>query len=284
MTSLASGNDHDHGHAHEPKSQAPDQDHQQRRRGQVLTVRAISGLSGDMMLAGLARMNELSRDELEAEVAGIGLPALNGCLRLEQRSVNSIQGWGCRIDLPHEHAHRTLADIRTIIETSALAPRARELAFAAFALLAEAEGAVHGKAADSVHFHEVGALDSILDICLSCSLFARLHPDHFVCSPLPLGDGGVHCSHGWLPAPAPAVLQLLESVPICGFPGQGETVTPTAMALLRAFGTSFGPWPNMRIVRQSLVYGGKIFNDAPNGIIWAYGPAWSDACSETHHA
>ncbi|MDR2726855.1 MAG: LarC family nickel insertion protein [Deltaproteobacteria bacterium] len=252
--------------------------HQVHHSGQVLTVRAASGLSGDMMLAGLARMNNLQPDELEAEVALIGLPALAGCLRLEQRKVHGVLGWGCIVDLPHEHAHRTFADIRTIIEASSLKPRARELAVAAFALLAGAESAVHDQAPDTVHFHEVGALDSILDICLVSSLFVRLNPDHLVCSPLPLGDGGVHCAHGWLPAPAPAVLQLLENVPVCGFAGQGETITPTAMALLKALDASFGPWPSMRITRQALVYGGKIFPDAPNGAIWAYGP--DD--SETH--
>jgi uncharacterized protein (DUF111 family) len=210
---------------------------------------------------------------LDDEAALIGLPALAGCLRLEQRRVHGVGGWGCAVDLPREHAHRTFADIRAIIEASSLTARARELSVAAFALLAVAEGAVHGQDPDSVRFHEVGALDSILDICLVCSLFARLNPDRFVCSPLPLGDGGVHCAHGWLPAPAPAVLHLLEDVPVRGFAGLGETVTPTAMALLKALGAAFGPWPNMRIARQALVYGGKIFPDAPNGVIWAFGPA-----------
>ena len=286
MTPHAHAENHAHGHHHEHHE--PARRHAHRCHGHVLTVRATSGLSGDMMLAGLARMNDLTPAELEAEADLIGLPGLAGCLRLEQRKVNSVSGWGCAIDLPREHVHRTFTDIRTIIEASSLAPRARELAVAAFALLAAAEGAVHGQEPDHVRFHEVGALDSILDICLVCSLFVRLNPDHFVCSPLPLADGGVHCAHGWLPAPAPAVLRLLENVPVCGFAGQGETVTPTALALLKTLEASFGPWPNMLIVRQALVYGGKVFPDAPNGIIWAYGPAESEthspASSRANHA
>lgn len=265
-----SSHEHHHDHGREAHTHHHRHEHGH-HHGHVLTVRATSGLSGDMMLAGLVRMNALGTADLHAETARLGLTALNDCVRVEPRSVHQVSGWSCTIDLPHEHAHRSFADIRTLIEASGLEPRAKELSIKAFALLAEAEGAVHGKDPDQVCFHEVGALDSILDICLVCALFVRLNPDHFVCSPLPLGDGGVHCAHGWLPVPAPAVLQLLEGVPVCGFSGQGETVTPTALALLKALGAEFGPWPTMRVERRALVYGGKVFADAPNGVIWAYG-------------
>ena len=238
-----------------------------------LTVRAASGLSGDMMLAGLAVMCDASQQELDDLAARIGLPALAGSVGLERRSVNQIAGWGCRISLPHEHSHRNMRDIADIIGSSALEPRAASLALNTFTLLAEAEGAVHDLPPDEVLFHEVGALDSILDICMVCSLFARLAPARFVCSPLPLADGGVHCAHGWLPTPAPAVLELLQGVPVYGFPGEGETVTPTAMALLKALGASFGSWPAMLVERRALVYGGKVFANAPNGAVWAYGTA-----------
>ena len=225
-----------------------------------------------MMLAGLVRMLEMGQADLDAETAKLGLEALRACVRVEQKSVNHVNGWSCVIDLPHEHAHRTFADIKAIIEASTMEDRAKELALKAFFLIAEAEGAVHGKAPETVTFHEVGALDSILDICLVCSLFVGLGANRFVCSPLPLADGGVECAHGWLPVPAPAVLQMLEGIPVCGFAGQGETVTPTAVALLKALGAEFGPWPEMRVDRRALVYGGKVFPDAPNGIIWAFGP------------
>ncbi len=154
-----------------------------------------------------------------------------------------------------------------------MTPAAAGLAGEAFALLAAAEGRVHGLAPEKVCFHEVGALDSILDICLSCVLFDRLSPSRFVCSPLPLADGGVCCAHGWLPVPAPAVFDLLEGMPVCGFPGRGETVTPTAIALLRALGASFGPWPEMLVERRALVYGSRVFENAPNGTLFAFGRA-----------
>ncbi|MBR5733962.1 MAG: LarC family nickel insertion protein, partial [Desulfovibrionaceae bacterium] len=241
--------------------------------GSVLTVRMASGLSGDMLLAGLIRMLDLDGAALEAAVAEIGVPQLAGCLSLEPRSVHSIAGWGCRVALPHAHEHRTLADILHIIESGSMAPAAAALAQKTFALLAAAEGRVHGLAPEDVRFHEVGALDSILDICLSCILFERLSPSLFVCSPLPLADGGVFCAHGWLPVPAPAVFELLEGMPVCGFPGRGETVTPTAIALLRALGASFGPWPSMLVERRALVYGSRVFENAPNGTLFAYGKA-----------
>ena len=259
----AHGHEHEHGHDHEQK--------ETRFPGSCLTIRAASGLSGDMMLTGLALMSEATREDLDALVAGIGLDALAGAVSLERRSVNHVAGWGCRVRLPHEHAHRNMRAIAGIIEKSAMDEPAASLALKTFFLLAEAEGAVHGLSPQEVVFHEVGALDSILDICLVCSLFVRLAPANFVCSPLPLADGGVLCAHGWLPTPTPAVLELLRDIPVCGFAGQGETVTPTAIALLRALGASFGPWPSMRIERRALVYGGRVFADAPNGAVWAFG-------------
>ena len=242
--------------------------------GAVLTVRPVSGLSGDMILAGLICMTGVDAARLDELSASIGLPALAGCIRLEERSVHGIAGWGCHIELPHEHAHRTLSDVITLIHGCGMSTVAQELAEHAFTILAEAEARVHGIAVDQVHFHEVGALDSILDICLACALYDLIQPAAFVCGPLPMGEGGVCCAHGWIPTPAPAVLEMLEGMPVCGFMGRGETVTPTAVALLRAFGTVFGPWPSMMVERRALVYGDRIFDDAPNGAVWALGRAF----------
>lgn len=241
------------------------------RSGGILTVRAHSGLSGDIMLTGLARMSGADQALLDEMLAALNIPGLSGSVRLEERSVHNISGWGCAMELPHEHAHRSLIDIQAIIAASALPGAAAALARKTFSLLAEAEGAVHGKAPESVTFHEVGALDSIVDICLVCALYVRLAPAHFICSPLPLADGGVLCAHGWIPTPAPAVLRLLEGVPVRSFAGEGETITPTAIALLKALEADFASWPAMRIDRQAIVYGSKVFENAPNGSTWAYG-------------
>ncbi|WP_459855758.1 nickel pincer cofactor biosynthesis protein LarC [Humidesulfovibrio idahonensis] len=252
------GHDHHHGHSH--GHHAPS----------VLTIRANSGLSGDMLLAGLLNMTEVDEAETVAMLAAI-MPELAGSVRLVRKQVNHIGGWHAEVNLPHQHEHRTLADITALINACGMTDAAKGLATETFTLLARAEGAVHEKKPEDVHFHEVGALDSILDISLTCELFAKLSPARFVVSPLPLADGFVACAHGIIPVPAPAVLELLQGIPVRPFAGQGETVTPTAIALLRALGAEFGPWPAMRVDRRALVYGGKIFEDAPNGAIFAYG-------------
>ncbi len=261
-----SHNGHNHtGHSHNG--------HDSEAATRIVTVRPASGLSGDIMLAGLAALARLDTARLAALTEELGLPELQNSLTLEPRSVNAIAGVGCRIDLPREHAHRTLADILPIIAHSRMPDRAKERASRAFRILAEAEAAVHGLTPETVAFHEVGALDSILDICLVCRLFVELDAPRLICGPLPLADGAARCAHGRVAIPAPAVLRLLENMPVCPFPGEGETVTPTAIALLRALDAGFGPWPSMTVRATAISYGTKIFPDAPNGAIWALGDA-----------
>ncbi|HVX99314.1 MAG TPA: nickel insertion protein [Pseudorhodoplanes sp.] len=222
-----------------------------------------------MMLAGLARMVGAGDDELRAAAQMLGLP--KDCVTLERRAVNGVFGWGCRVSLPDTTSHRTWADIRALIAASGLSPQTKRLAEATFGLLAETEGRIHNLAPEAVHFHEVGALDSILDICLCAELFARLAPAQFVCGPLPLCDGTVKCDHGLLPAPAPAVFELLRGVPVRGIASEGETVTPTAIALLKGLGAQFGAWPEMTITRTALVYGGRELPGVANGALFALG-------------
>jgi len=221
-----------------------------------------------MLLTGLARLADVSAAELDDLVDQIGLPALSGCLRVDPHEVEYISGWRAAIALPHEHHHRTLATINGIIDASALPPAARTLAQHAFAILAEAEAKVHGCAVDDVHFHEVGALDSILDTCLAAALLTRIAPSALHCSPLPLCDGIIRCEHGLLASPPPAVQEMLAGVPVYGIDASGETVTPTALAFLKAAGAQFGRWPQCEVVRAERVYGGKVFANVPNGALF----------------
>ncbi len=242
----------------------------------VLTIRAISGLSGDMLLTGLAVLNHTSQEDLLGLVEALHIPHGKGIkIAVEAKSLNHIAGFGLNLVLPevspesHHHTHHS--DIQNILEKSSLESGAKALAQKAFYILAEAEAAVHGKSVGDVAFHEVGALDSIVDIALCSALFHRLAPARFVCSPLPLADGSITCAHGLLPSPAPAVLKMLKNVTVRGFTGEGETITPTALALLKAFDAQFGPWPAMTVQQTALVYGGKVFAHAPNGAIFALG-------------
>jgi len=266
--------EHRHTHEHTPAHGHAMNAHDE-KSGPVLTIRAHSGLSGDIFLAGLLRMTNATQEELDTDLAAV-MPELSGSVRLVRREVNHIGGWHAQVDLPHQHEHRTLADILALIGACGMSDAGKELASRAFTLLAGAEGAVHGRKPEEVHFHEVGALDSVLDICMSCELFCRLSPSRFVVSPLPMADGWVTCAHGVIPVPAPAVLELLDGVPVRPFAGQGETVTPTAMVLLKAMKAEFGPWPAMRVERRALVYGTRVFEGAPNGALFACGVPEAD--------
>lgn len=261
--------------------------------GRILTIRSHSGLSGDMLLAGLALMNAAADTAAPLGTAALlpaaerlladllaplaaAVPPLAGCLTLTRREVAGIGGWHASVRLPQTHEHRTLADIRALIEGCGLAEGAKRLAVDCFALLARCEAEVHGTQPERVTFHEVGALDSILDICLACALFDRLGPARLVAGALPLADGSVRCAHGLIPAPAPAVLALLGGVPVRPFAGgedAGELVTPTALALLKTFGCDFGPWPAFRVTATALVFGTRVFPGAANGAVFAVGDA-----------
>jgi uncharacterized protein (DUF111 family) len=223
-----------------------------------------------MLVAGLSRLlgDPQAIDRLLDQV---GMPQLAGCVRVEAHAVNAISGWRARVELPHEHVHRPLSAIVDIIAASRLSDKARQLSIATFERLAKAEGAVHGIPPAEVEFHEVGALDSIVDICLAAGLIDLIAPARFHCSPLPLCDGTVKCAHGVLATPAPAVQEMLRGVPVYGLASTGETVTPTALAFLLSAGARFGEWPAMEMIDSARIFGGKLLPGVPNGAIFALG-------------
>lgn len=163
----------------------------------------------------------------------------------------------------HAHEHRHHADIQALIRKSGLSERVKAQSLKAFELLAEAEGRMHDKPADRVAFHEVGAVDSIIDFVGACIGLEALGIDQVWCGPVALGgegDGGyVKCAHGLLPVPAFATLELMKGLPIrpCGV--SAELTTPTGAALIRTLVTRFGPLPSMNI--QALGYGAGTRND-----------------------
>lgn len=236
----------------------------------VVVLRTPSGISGDMLVAGLSRLLG-DVQAIDSLIGEIGMPQLAGCFRVEPHAVNAISGWRSKVTLPHEHVHRPLSAIVDIIAKSGLSDAAKALSIATFERLAVAEGAVHGIPAAEVEFHEVGALDSIVDVCLAAGLLDRIGPAQFHCSPLPLCDGTVKCAHGILATPAPAVQEMLRGVPVYGLASTGETVTPTALAFLLSAGAEFGEWPAMEMIETARVFGGKLLPGVPNGAIFALG-------------
>jgi sirohydrochlorin ferrochelatase len=215
-----------------------------------------------MLLGALLDLG-LALDDLRAELAGLGLAGWELTTRRESRA--SIVGTLAVVESSPEGAHRRLADIRGILAASTLSERVRARSLAVFTLLAEAEGRVHGTAAGEVMFHEVGGVDAMVDVVGFVCGLELLGVDRVFASPLPLGSGWVSAHHGWLPVPAPAVVELLAAAqaPITADDTPAELVTPTGAAILAGLATFSRP--PMRLSRAG--YGlGAAHLDRPNAL------------------
>ncbi len=165
----------------------------------------------------------------------------------------------------HSHEHRSLSTIVKMIQSSSLAPRIKDRAISIFRRLGEAEAGVHNIPIEEVHFHEVGAVDSIIDIVGACIGFELLGIDQFYSSALNVGYGMVRCDHGLLPIPAPATARLLEGAPVYSRAGtEGEMVTPTGAAIISTLCESFGPMPSMILSGTGFGAGSREIAGQPN--------------------
>ena len=165
---------------------------------------------------------------------------------------------------PHEHSHRTLAEIAALIDGSALSPAGKARAKDLFRQLGAAEAAIHGTTLDQVHLHEVGALDSIIDIVGAVYALESLGVDRVVASPLNVGGGSITSAHGIYPVPAPATLRLLQGAPIYSGPQRSEMVTPTGALLVTSYASEFGAIPAMKVSAVGYGAGSRDFPDTPN--------------------
>src|SRR3954454_936599 len=206
----------------------------------------FSGISGDMALGALLDVG-LSLDALRAELDKLQLDGWS--IDAERGMRRYLSGTRALVHAPEQATHRHLSDVQAIIAASALAPELKQRAIHVFTLLAQAEGQVHGIPAGQVHFHEVGALDAIVDIVGVVAGLALLGINEVYASPLPLGTGWTRAAHGALPLPAPAVLALLAGAhaPITPDDRPFELVPPTGAALLPGLAESRRP--PMRIDR-----------------------------------
>jgi len=210
----------------------------------------FSGISGDMLLGALIDCG-VSADLLREELDKIDCGKYE--LVISQKKINSISATSVSVISGSDVVFRNLADITAILERSLLEPAVILSSLGVFRRLAEAEAKVHGKTVQDIHFHEVGAIDTIIDIVGSVIALNVLGVTEVHCSPLPLGRGFVRCAHGTLPLPAPAVCTLLENVPVYGIEADQELVTPTGAALAVAIADSFGSFPPM--ICKSTGYG-----------------------------
>ena len=229
----------------------------------VLHFECIGGASGDMILGALAGLG-IDPRELEKDVAQLQVESF----RIEARSVTSHHLAGTQVTVhapePHHHHGRSLADIRGMIESSALPAPVKAASLRVFERIAEAEARVHGTTTDKIHFHEVGALDSIIDIVGCCSGLHRLGVDAVSVGAFPCGHGIIECAHGVFPNPAPATMELLQGFPVTQVDEPFELVTPTGAALLTTWKTIDAAPAGCRVVRVACGLGHRHLNHRPN--------------------
>jgi pyridinium-3,5-bisthiocarboxylic acid mononucleotide nickel chelatase len=252
----------------------------------------FSGISGDMFLGALLDAGVFPK-LLEDTVAALNIDARLEISRVVRGGISAakvdVYSHGEK-DLPkevfwkqqeqrheheqshshsheHHHAHdhaRTLTKIRGIIEKAAFSDTSKATAIRIFEALGEAEAEIHHTSIDQVHFHEVGAVDAMVDIVCAAVGAESLAIDEWVCSPLNVGGGTVTCAHGTLPVPAPATLNLLQDAPIYSSGPQVELVTPTGAAIVKTLSHRFGSFPAMKIEKAGYGAGTREFPDHPN--------------------
>jgi len=220
-----------------------------------------SGASGDMLLGAVVDLG-LPIEHLREALLKLPLSGY----RLESRRVTRSGLAATKVDVIAEGpspAHRHLRHIVEMLDASGLDPAEKERAAGLFRRLAEAEAGVHGTSVEKVHFHEVGAVDSIVDIVGGVIALRWLGAARFAASPLNVGTGTVTMSHGTFPVPPPATAALVAGVPVYGA-GEGELLTPTGALLVTAHATEYGPLPAMRIERTGHGAGGRETKGRPN--------------------
>lgn len=220
-----------------------------------------AGAAGDMILAAFLDLG-LPLEHLKNELAKLDLTGYELETRIETRQ--SLAGRCFKVIVTPQDRHRHFTGIQSLILGSGLSQAVKDKALAVFKTLAKAEGRMHNVRPDLVHFHEVGAVDSIVDVVGAAVAWEYFGLERLYVSPLPLGSGWIKTAHGRLPLPAPATLALLENVPTYGADIKAELVTPTGAAVLTALAHGFGPWPAMTITKVGHGAGSRELPDRPN--------------------
>ena len=229
----------------------------------VLYFDCQAGISGDMTVGALLDLG-VPLAHLRAELSKLLLPAGSYELSLAQVERQQVKARKFGVTVHDHHTHRHYAGIDDMIAESGLSETVKETARRIFRVLAEAEAKVHGVPVDEVHFHEVGAVDSIVDIVATAICLEYLGVERIYVSALPLGSGYVETAHGKLPVPAPATAELLKGMRVHSQCGPGERVTPTGAAIVAALAERGGDCPPMTCVAVGCGAGSKDFPDCPN--------------------
>ena len=227
----------------------------------VAYLDCVGGLSGDMLLAALLDAGgEL--DALREVPHALGIEGVEiDVERVERQGIGALH---LRIEAEDDLDHRHYGVICKLVEDADLPERAQARSLEAFKRLAEVEGAIHGVPSDDVHFHELGSLDTLVDVCGTFVLLDQLGVERVASSPLPFGRGLVTAAHGVLPLPAPAALGLLEGAALVGVQTQAELVTPTGAAIAATVVESWGGLPPLVLERVGYGAGTRELADRPN--------------------
>lgn len=227
----------------------------------ILYFDCFSGVSGNMILGALIAAG-VDPESLKRDLKKLELPDFD--LVAERTTRSGIAGIHVSVSVPDEKKHRHLPEIERIIDSGDLQTSVKERAKKIFRRLALAEASVHGVTVEKVHFHEVGALDAIVDIVGSSIAIEMIKPDMIISSAINVGSGSINIDHGYFPVPPPAVVELARQVPIFSDGPKAELATPTGMAIITTLTNSYGPLPKMKL--ESIGYGAgtKDFNGFPN--------------------
>jgi uncharacterized protein (TIGR00299 family) protein len=220
----------------------------------------FSGIAGDMILGALIDLGvdvPFLKNELQK------LPLTGYDIIVKSVESNHIAATDVTVTVTEDQHHRSLSDIINLLNRSTLTPEVKKQSQTIFYNLGNAEAKIHRINVNKVHFHEIGAVDSIIDIVGSVIGLTKLGIEKIYCSPLPLGHGFVTCDHGVLPLPAPATVELLKGIPVYSVDRKQETVTPTGAAIIMTLADAYGEMPPMKI--NKIGYGGgKIQSEYPN--------------------
>lgn len=214
------------------------------------------------MILGALVAAGLSPEDLRTDLAALPIDAYS--LDIQQVKKQGFAATRVDVRAAAAQAHRHLHHIVRLIEPAALPAEVKRRAIRAFTRLAEVEAAVHGTTIEKVHFHEVGAVDAIVDVVGAMAGLHRLGIDRVICSPIPTGSGTVRCEHGVMPVPAPATAELLRGVPLAECEEPGELTTPTGAAILTTISDGYGTMPAMRIERSGYGAGAREGKTRPN--------------------
>jgi uncharacterized protein (TIGR00299 family) protein len=210
----------------------------------------FSGISGDMFLGALIDAG-WPEEQLMSLPKKLGLE--NTAVEVQGVKRKGVKGIQVKVSGPGPHPFRNLRDVEAILERSDLQPGIIRLSLKVFNLLAQVEAKVHGCLLEEVHFHEIGAVDTLVDIVGTISGLNYFSVGKICCSPIPVARGWIDCEHGRLPLPAPATAELLKNIPIYGVDGEWELVTPTGGALIKVLADHFRTFPEMKV--EKIGYG-----------------------------